>query len=131
MIATNTKLAYSSCKVILSHAGGTLPFLITRISTVSQESVATAKIYGKSSEGLMEDFRSFYFDLALSSSDAMLRLVLDKIPHSKLLYESDYPYASPDKTLVFKQTLDTFPMKDDPREKIHFKNAEALLAEEE
>ena len=86
MIITNTKRTYSSCKVILSHAGGALPYLITRVSTVSKEAVDTARIYGKSSQEIMEDFRSFYFDLALSSSEPVLRLVLDTIPHNHLLY---------------------------------------------
>jgi predicted TIM-barrel fold metal-dependent hydrolase len=86
MIITNTKRSYPSCKVILSHAGGTLPFLITRVSTVSKEAATTARIYGKTSEEIMEDFRSFYFDLALSSSEAVLKLVLDAIPHDHLLY---------------------------------------------
>ncbi|KAJ6015652.1 amidohydrolase family protein [Penicillium herquei] len=127
MIITNTKRTYSACKVILSHAGGTLPYLITRMSTVSKEAAATARIYGKSSEEIMEDFRSFYFDLALSSSVAVLRLVLEVIPNDHLLYGSDYPYASPDKTRGFKEILDDFPLDPELRDKIYFKNAEALF----
>jgi hypothetical protein len=53
---------------------------------VSKEAATTARIYGKTSEEIMEDFRSFYFDLALSSSEAVLKLVLDAIPHDHLLY---------------------------------------------
>jgi 6-methylsalicylate decarboxylase len=146
MIITNTKRTYPHCKVILSHAGGTLPFLITRMTTVSREAAATARIYGKTSEEILEDFRSFYFDLALSSSKAVLNLVLDVIPHDRLLYGkllqpthcclvisltpregSDYPYASPDKTLGFKQILDSFPLDQDLRDQIYFKNAETLF----
>lgn len=86
MIITNTKRRYPDCKVILSHAGGTLPYLITRVATVSREAAATARMYGKTSEEIMEDFRSFYFDLALSSSEAVLKLVLDLAPHDHILY---------------------------------------------
>ncbi|KAJ5610894.1 amidohydrolase family protein [Penicillium lagena] len=131
MIISNTKRNYPSCKVVLSHAGGTLPFLITRMSTVSKEAAATARIYGKTSEEIMEDFRSFYFDLALSSSEAVLKLVLDVIPQDHLLYGSDYPYASPDKTLGFKQILDSFPLDQNLRDNIYFKNAEALFTKAE
>ncbi|KAJ5999590.1 amidohydrolase family protein [Penicillium sp. IBT 35674x] len=127
LIITNTKRSYPNCKVILSHAGGTLPFLISRICTVSREATE-ARVYGKTSAEIMEDFKSFYFDLALSSSTAVLRLVLDMIPHDHLLYGSDYPYASPQKTLGFKQVLDDFPMDQDLRDKIYFKNAESLFA---
>lgn len=86
MIITNTKRTYSDCKVILSHAGGTLPFLITRLSTVSREAANTTRVYGKTSDEIMEDFRSFYFDLALSSSKAVMDLVLETIPHDHITY---------------------------------------------
>jgi predicted TIM-barrel fold metal-dependent hydrolase len=150
MIITNTKRNYPSCKVILSHAGGTLPFLITRISTVSKESAATARIYGKTSEEIMEDFRSFYFDLALSSSEAVLKLVLDVIPHDHILYGelllmmrcrlfllliypagSDFPYASTDKSTGFKQILNNFPLDHELRDKIYFQNAKKVFAKAE
>ncbi|PYH28448.1 amidohydrolase family protein [Aspergillus neoniger CBS 115656] len=127
MIITNTKRSYPDCKVILSHAGGTLPFLITRICAVSKEAAATARIYGKSSEEIMEDFRSFYFDLALSSSEAVLKLVLEVIPHDHITYGSDFPYASPDKSLGFKQILDGFPLDPELRDKIYFGNANNLF----
>ncbi|OJI87283.1 hypothetical protein ASPTUDRAFT_74108 [Aspergillus tubingensis CBS 134.48] len=127
MIITNTKRSYPDCKVILSHAGGTLPFLITRICTVSKEAATTARIYGKSSEEIMEDFRSFYFDLALSSSEAGLKLILEVIPHDHITYGSDFPYASPDKSLGFKQILDGFPLDPELRDKIYFGNANKLF----
>jgi predicted TIM-barrel fold metal-dependent hydrolase len=86
MITTNTKRTYSSCKVILSHAGGSLPYLISRVSTVSREAPATAGMFGKSAAELKEDFRSFYFDLTLSSSEDVLKMVLDTIPRDHIVY---------------------------------------------
>lgn len=143
LIITNTKRSYPDCRVILSHAGGTLPYLISRLCTVSREAAATANIFGKTPEEIMEDFRSFYFDLALSSSPAVLNLVLETIPHDHLLYGkqmsrlqfvvanisqgSDFPYASPAKTLGFKQLLDEYPMDQNLRDKIYFGNAKAIL----
>lgn len=40
---------------------------------------------------------------------------------------SDYPYASPDKSLGFKQILDGFPLDPELREKIYFGNARNLF----
>ncbi|KAH1594735.1 hypothetical protein KXX34_001855 [Aspergillus fumigatus] len=128
MITTNTKRTYSSCKVILSHAGGSLPYLISRVSTVSKEAPATAGMFGKNAAEIKEDFRSFYFDLALSSSEAVLRMVLDLVPQDHILYGSDYPYAPSDVIVGFKQGLDDVPLDQDMREKIYYKNAEALFA---
>lgn len=86
LIITNTKRNHPDCMVILSHAGGTLPYLVSRLSTVSRDAAATARVYGKTSDEIMEDFLSFYFDLALSSSPAVLKMVLELIPHDHLLY---------------------------------------------
>ncbi|KAL3484147.1 2-amino-3-carboxymuconate-6-semialdehyde decarboxylase [Aspergillus germanicus] len=116
MITTNTKRTYSSCKVILSHAGGSLPYLISRVSTVSKEAPATAGMFGKSAAEVKEDFRSFYFDLALSSSEAVLRMILDLVPHDHILY------------VGFKQILDGFPLDQELREKVYYKNADVLFA---
>ncbi|OKO89623.1 hypothetical protein PENSUB_13689 [Penicillium subrubescens] len=101
------------------------------MSTVSKESVATVRIYGKTSEGIVEDFRSFYFDLALSSSEAVLKLVLDVITHDHILYGSDFPYASTDKSTGFKQILNNFPLDQELRDKIYFQNAHKLFAKAE
>jgi hypothetical protein len=40
----------------------------------------------KSYEEWMEDFRSFYFDLALSSSPLILSALLAAVPHDRILY---------------------------------------------
>lgn len=115
---------------------------------MSSEARPTARVYGKSPEEIMADFRSFYFDLALSSSPSVLRLVLELVPPSQILYGmpsrrmgsiqdawtmlttfkgSDFPYASPQKTLGFKELLDEFHMDKELRGMIYFKNAESIL----
>ncbi|KAL3444869.1 hypothetical protein BJX65DRAFT_297359 [Aspergillus insuetus] len=114
--------------VILSHAGEYLPYLISRVSTVSRESPATVGMFGKSAAEVKEDFRSFYFDRGLSSSKAVLRMLLDLVPHDHILYGSDFPYVPFDVTVGFKQILDDFPLDQELREKIYYKNAEVLFA---
>jgi hypothetical protein len=107
-------------------------------------------MFGKSAVEVKEDFRSFYFDLALFSSEAVLRMVLDLVPHDHILYGmlldipccgcywlfllltprvgSDYPYAPTDVIVGSKQILDDFPLDQELREKIYYKNVDALLA---
>lgn len=84
LISTGTKRRFSKCKVILSHAGGTLPWLISRV-TPSLRGVEVPEGI-KSYEEWMEDFRSFYFDLALSSSPLILSALLAAVPHDRILY---------------------------------------------
>ncbi|THW73148.1 amidohydrolase family protein [Aureobasidium pullulans] len=107
MIIAGTRRKYPDCKVILSHAGGALPYLIGRISNGSQHG-----------QKAMADFKSFYYDLALSSSPSVLQL---------LLTMSDFPYAPPPSIKAFAEKLENFEMDSKVRSKIHYGNALALL----
>ncbi|PWY68599.1 2-amino-3-carboxymuconate-6-semialdehyde decarboxylase [Aspergillus heteromorphus CBS 117.55] len=90
LLTTGTKRAYPDCKVILSHAGGTLPYLISRLTTTTKSPEATYKPYTTSPEEMVEDFKSFYFDLALSSSPAVLALLLSLVPYEHILYGREW-----------------------------------------
>ncbi|BCS28106.1 amidohydrolase family protein [Aspergillus puulaauensis] len=127
LIIANVTQKYPNCRKILSHAGGSLPYLISRIATTSRATEATELIYGKTSKDIMDDFRSFYYDLALSSSPAVLNMVLDLVPHHHITYGSDFPYADSDKIAGFREDLDAFHMAPRIREMIYYGNAENLL----
>lgn len=88
MILAGTRSKYPDCKVILSHAGGTLPYLVSRVATPMRKAPEFAAQHrmGTTYEKVMEDFRSFYFDLALSSAPHVLDLALKVIPHDHILY---------------------------------------------
>ncbi|KAL3490369.1 hypothetical protein BJX62DRAFT_252019 [Aspergillus germanicus] len=127
LIVANVTRKFPDCPKILSHAGGSLPYLISRIATTSRETEDTKLMYGKTSTELFEDFRSFYFDLALSSSPAVLNMLLDLVPHNQIIYGSDFPYADSDKIAGFREELDAFRMGDKLRKMIYQGNANDLL----
>lgn len=144
MIITNVTQRFPNCVKILSHAGGTLPWLVSRIATTSHETEHTREIYGKTSADIMNDFRSFYYDTALSSSPAVLRLLLELVPHDHITYGksrvctrlenaytfhlgSDFPYADSDKIAGFREKLDSFPMHKRLRKMIYSENALGLI----
>ena len=89
MIIANTVRNYPNCRIILSHGGGTLPFIATRIAHQS----ADLKYTDKSAEEFLEDAQSFYFDLALSAYDNPLELLLQFAKPDHILYGSDFPFA--------------------------------------
>ncbi|KAK2757317.1 hypothetical protein FQN54_004831 [Arachnomyces sp. PD_36] len=128
MITMGTRSKYPDCKVILSHAGGTLPSLISRIATPLKKAPDFAAYFktGTTHNRTMDDFRSFYYDLALSSSQ-VLKMALDIIPHDHILYGSDFPYAPAPAYPAFLEELETFDMDQDLRDKINFGNARALI----
>lgn len=92
MMLSGTRSKYPNCKIILSHAGGTLPYLISRVSTPMRKAPDFAVQYrmGTTHDRLIDDFRSFYYDLALSSSPHVLDLALKIIPHDHILYGVSY-----------------------------------------
>lgn len=88
MITAGTRAKYPDCPVILSHAGGTLPYLISRVATPLRKApdFATTHVIGTTHEKAMADFRSFHFDLALSSAPHVLDMLLKLVPHDHILY---------------------------------------------
>ncbi|TVY19805.1 6-methylsalicylic acid decarboxylase [Lachnellula arida] len=90
LIVSRTLSAHPNVKVLLSHAGGTLPYLALR-PAVMLPHMANAST--KSTEEFMEEARSFYFDTALSGSHSTLGLLKNFAKPDHVLFGSDFPYA--------------------------------------
>ncbi|KAI0477783.1 hypothetical protein GGR56DRAFT_692572 [Xylariaceae sp. FL0804] len=103
MIAAGTVRKCRHVKVILSHAGGTLPYLAMRPAAMlphfkpprregEGEGEGEEEVE-MTTESFMEDARSFYFDTALSAAPLTLELLRGFARPGHILYGSDYPYA--------------------------------------
>ncbi|WPB07497.1 uncharacterized protein RHO25_012158 [Cercospora beticola] len=130
MLFSGTRRKFPDCSVILSHAGGTLPYLISRVATplsVANPTVRNAAT-GLTHEQIMQDFRSFHFDLALSTAPAVVKTLLETgVPHEKILYGSDFPYARPPAYPAFLKQWNTIEVSSELREQVHFRNALELF----
>jgi predicted TIM-barrel fold metal-dependent hydrolase len=83
--------------IILSHAGGTLPYLAER----AWGSLLIPSIENRSavdSATAIAQFRNFYYDIALSASPTQLNGLLQNTNPTHVLMGTDYPYA--DSTLI-------------------------------
>ncbi|HZV04969.1 MAG TPA: amidohydrolase family protein [Gemmataceae bacterium] len=93
-------------RVILSHAGGFLPYVAHRASTcatsVSPDSYDT--------DTLLETFRRFYFDTALSSSAFAIPSLKAFADPSRILFGSDFPYAPGGSAEKYTSMLDASPL---------------------
>ncbi|SMQ49385.1 unnamed protein product [Zymoseptoria tritici ST99CH_3D7] len=123
MIMNDTVRTNSKCKIILSHAGGTLPYLIGRASSLIPFFAAHIEPPPKSAVEITEDFKLFYLDLALSSTPYVLDSLLRNFPKDRILYGSDYPFAPPPSTISLARALDSYEMDDETREMIYWRNA--------
>ncbi|ULP41607.1 amidohydrolase family protein [Mycobacterium lentiflavum] len=75
---------------IVSHAGGVLPFLAYRLSTVAAETGAITP----SAIRVQAALRTLYYDLALSTSPAVFAALTELVDASHILFGSDYPMRS-------------------------------------
>lgn len=109
-------------RVILSHAGGFLPFAAHRFATTA------AVMPGAASEAsMMETFRRFYFDTALSASAPAIAGLKAFADPSRILFGSDFPYAPGRMNEGFTAMLDASPLlSDQDRAALGHLNAQRL-----
>ena len=92
LVMTQTLHRFPDVDIILSHAGGTIPFIAERaIGSLAVPEIA--EIMGYDMVKAKRDFARFYYDIALSTSDAQLHGLLDFADSSHILFGSDFPYA--------------------------------------
>ncbi|CAF4798387.1 unnamed protein product [Rotaria sp. Silwood1] len=131
IVLSGTRAAFPNIRIILSHAGGTLPFLAQRIAGAG---FIRSLNCPRGPRQILSDLRSFYFDTALSSSVPQLKALLEFADPSKIVFGSDVPYASLPVSLYITKCLDSFFKKNyntnkqkDMWKNINRNNAKALF----
>jgi len=92
MIFSGAKKRFSKIKVISTHGGGTIPYLMSRIETLET-------VFGPGNgharlrpEEIREGLASFYYDLTAATSPAQLFALQQMVPISHLLMGFDNPF---------------------------------------
>jgi predicted TIM-barrel fold metal-dependent hydrolase len=113
---------YQRVRIILSHAGGFLPYAAQRFATA-------VPMLGSplSAETIVADLRRFYFDTALSTGHDTLTLLTGFAAPGHVLYGSDWPYSNGPGVEHFNRLLDTADLTPADREAIDHGNAAALF----
>ena len=112
------------CKIILSHAGGTLPSLIYRVAGMLPH---TPFGVGKSTEQIAEEASRFYFDIAISSNRLTLPPLLQLVKPGHVLFGSDFPNAPSEGIKWCTRNFEEFELSDEKRREIEYEAAEKLL----
>jgi 6-methylsalicylate decarboxylase len=102
LVQSSVPRRYPNLRIILSHAGGFVPYASHRLCLG-----LLAEGKGRLPE-LLEDFRSFYFDTALSSTPAALPSLLAFAKPGHVLYGSDWPFAPAPVISYFTGNLDNY-----------------------
>ena len=110
---------YPHVRIILSHAGGFVPYAAERIARV-------CSAHEDYDHGIQR-LRRFYYDTALSSSHYALPALLAFAPPEHIFFGSDWPYAPAERGAHFANLLDGFPMTPEQRHAIDRGNALKLF----
>jgi predicted TIM-barrel fold metal-dependent hydrolase len=85
---------YPNIRFIVAHAGGTLPFIIDRIETLSK--IFVPQISGRTGGTLTSLVQNMYFELTLSTSAHSLASILNLVEPNHLLFGTDWPLLGTD-----------------------------------
>ncbi len=122
LVRNGIRRRYPKIRFILSHAGGFVPYAAHRMA------VSIMADTGRSPADILDDFAGFYFDTALSSSQAALPTLLAFARPGHILFGSDFPFAPLAAGKLFTAGLETYPGLDAAaRRAIDFENARALF----
>jgi predicted TIM-barrel fold metal-dependent hydrolase len=92
MVFTGAKRRFSDIRMISTHAGGTIPYLVTRLQTLELRFGPGPNRTPLTAEEVKEGFASFYYDLTAGTSRAQLGAIRELVPASRLLMGLDSPY---------------------------------------
>ena len=121
LVRNGIRRRYPNIKFILSHAGGFVPYASHRMA------VAITSDTGASPADNLDDFASFYFDTALSSSPAALPSLLAFAEPGHVLFGSDWPFAPLAASQLFAAGLENYPLDNSARAAIDRTNALRLF----
>ncbi|KAH8105880.1 hypothetical protein BXZ70DRAFT_399246 [Cristinia sonorae] len=123
LVVTGKKRLYPNVRVILAHLGGTVPFLASRIAVLSKHMGCSL-----SSEEIMDDFKTFYFETALSTCETTLTAMKTFVGPERILFGTDFPAVSSEMISWYTDQLDDFYAKDfETLEHINHLNAMKLF----
>lgn len=113
-------------RLIIPHAGGTIPFLVDRISLLAARFVPGAQT--RAPAGVETYLRRLFYELAISTTPHAVASVLQLADPQRLLYGSDWPALDEADVHHLIQVLDSNPLlQPADRAKIERQNALELF----
>ena len=113
-------------RLIVPHAGGTIPFLVDRISLLAARFVPGTTTHAPA--GVETYFRRLYYELAIATNRHTVASVLQLVGPERLLYGSDWPALDEADVQSLIQVLDGNPLlQPEDRARIERHNALELF----
>jgi predicted TIM-barrel fold metal-dependent hydrolase len=93
LLYSGTFERYPDITYILAHAGGTVPYLVSRILLGEQYRDFSDFVKQIAPKGMINYLKNLYYDTALSASPHCLRSLQELADNSHILFGSDYCFA--------------------------------------
>ncbi|KAK2033244.1 amidohydrolase family protein [Colletotrichum zoysiae] len=102
ILSDTFRLHARDCRIILSHGGGTLPMVVSRVAGLA----LLTPFINKSAEQIREEVGWFYYDTAMCSSPEQLAALQVIAKPGHILFGSDFPNCPPEAIERFTAQLD-------------------------
>jgi predicted TIM-barrel fold metal-dependent hydrolase len=120
---------YPDMRMVLPHAGGTIPFLHGRIEQSFQDYEPARKAIGKTGKLPSDYLKNLYFDTAISF-EAALRCTYQLVGAGHMLFGTDHPYTKQSPALNRSRTIEIIEnsgFSEEEKEQIFSKNIMTLI----
>jgi 6-methylsalicylate decarboxylase len=105
MVFSGASRRYPNMKVIWSHAGGTMPFLVRRFIKRVHESPEYQPILP---EGFLPEARKFFYDCAQGPDAPAMASLKAVVPVSQILFGTDWPHLTTEEHVTGLQKSGVF-----------------------
>ena len=92
ILFSGTATRCKDIKFIFSHAGGTMPFLVERLTMLPKLNANFGKVLP--SDQVIPTLRRFYYDTAQASHPGALLSLLNLVDVSQVVFGTDFPYRT-------------------------------------
>jgi len=125
LLLSGTLERYPSIRYIVSHAGGTIPYIAWRIAMSAHE---FPEVGVKAPKGANYYLKKLYYDTALSTSEQVFAALKEFVPMNQVLFGSDWPMVPEGAVKMETRDLEASKVLDDAtRRAIYNQNALALF----
>lgn len=88
LVFSGVAARYPNMRLVFSHAGGTMPFLIERFQFIARDK----EMAQKTGIGLMPLLQSFFYDTAQAANPGAMAALRAIMPVSQILFGTDFPF---------------------------------------
>lgn len=89
-VFSGTSQKYPGIRIIFSHAGGTMPFVIERLVNLAK----TPQYAAQFPKGYVAEAVKFYYDTAQASNPTAMGALRSIVPVSQIVFGTDYPFRT-------------------------------------